>query len=135
MTAEGLGEPREGHIGKVTFPKKPKDREEMNHARSREAKSSEGKETWPPSKRIQGSEVASKRRSEGREVEGSTGAPVLTEALGLIDSVKTHCLFSHRAWGGGGADLICISNIIWLLRHPMHEGRAETQTTAMSGER
>lgn len=61
-------------------------------------------------------------------------APVLTEALSLIDSVKTHCLFSHRAWGEC-ADLICVSNIIWLLKHQMHEGRAETQTAAMSGKR
>lgn len=75
MTAEGLGKPREGHTLKVTFPKKPKDRGEMNHARFREAQSSEGKESWPPSKRIQGSEVASKKKKELKEeVEGCARA-------------------------------------------------------------
>ena len=102
MTAEGLGKPREGHTLKVTFPKKPKDREKMNHTRFREAKSSEGKESWPPSKRIQGSEVASKIVLKEERWKGAPGhdgkAPVLTEALSLIDSVKTHCF--HTGLGG-----------------------------------
>ena len=61
-------------------------------------------------------------------------APVLAEALSLIDSVKTHCLLLHRA-GGGGADLICVSNIIWLLKHQMHEGRAENADSSNVRER
>lgn len=140
MTAEELGKLREGHTLKVTFPKKPKDREEMNHTRFREAKSSESKETWPHSKRIQGGEGRWQAKEELKEErwkcaqERGSKAQVLAEVLSLIDSVKTHCLFSHRAWGRG-ADLICVSNIIWLLKHQMHEGRAENSDSSNVRER
>lgn len=56
--------------------------------------------------------------------ERGSKAPVLNEALSLIDSIKSHCLFSHRAWGRG-ADLC--------FKHHMAAEASDAQ--GQSGER
>lgn len=69
MAREGLDKFRVGDTQNVTLPERPKCRKRMKHTRFCEANNTKSKATLPHSNRIQGGEVASKRKSRRKNGE------------------------------------------------------------------